>query len=309
MTPYPPRSSHFAHKTTRLLLKSCACQSIGHHAALLVIHICHTEDAARYQGPVRFWNSQLMETLGFTSPKQLADARRKAIESGWLHYERQGTRAVGHYWVTVPSNVTEFTDEPIEESDGILSAGGTNQDGILSQNGTNKSAILSAGGTNCGTNPGTNCGKLSNPTPNPDPKGESASADPLSADLKEFFDGWSQCGLTECRKLTTNRKKALKSRLADPDWRSSWREALDRAAKSSFCRGQNDRGWKADVDWFLKPDSVVKLLEGKYDDGKTAAPNPEVFVPRLTKEQKAYLEEQRRASLAAEDDLQKESTL
>ena len=42
--------------------------------------------------------------------------------------------------------------------------------------------------------------------------------------------------------------------------------ALDRVRSSSFCRGQNDRGWRADLDWFLRPDTVTKLLEGKYED-------------------------------------------
>ncbi len=64
---YPERESHYAHRLTRLVFKSCAAQSIGHHACMLIIHIAHTEDAARYQGPVRFWNSQLSEVLGFKS--------------------------------------------------------------------------------------------------------------------------------------------------------------------------------------------------------------------------------------------------
>lgn len=155
---YPQRPSHFAHKATRLLFKSCAAQEIGHHAVLLVIHIVHTEDAARYQNAVRFWNSQLMETLGFKSPKQLTEARRRAIDAGWLKYERDGTRTVGRYWVSIPPNVVKYDDSPIEEVDGILSDSGTNQNGVLS-----------AGGTNSGMNCGTNCGKLSYPVPDPNP--------------------------------------------------------------------------------------------------------------------------------------------
>ena len=62
MSAYPKRESFFAHRLTRLLFKGCAAQEIGQYAVLLVIQIAHTEDAARYQGPVRFWNSQLMAT-------------------------------------------------------------------------------------------------------------------------------------------------------------------------------------------------------------------------------------------------------
>jgi hypothetical protein len=28
--------------------------------------------------------------------------------------------------------------------------------------------------------------------------------------------------------------------------------------------GNNDRGWKATIDWFLQPDSVVRIMEGWY---------------------------------------------
>lgn len=179
---YPPRPSHFAHRVTRLLFKSCACQDVGHHAVLLVAHIAHTEDAARYQGPVRFWNSQLMETLGFKSPKQLSDARRRAIEAGWLHYDRGGTREVGRYWTDIPPSVQKFDDRPIEESVAIRSASGTNQAEILSANGTNQEAIHSAGGTCCGMN----CGKLSYPIPNPNASCAEQGSAPAAGGRSEF---------------------------------------------------------------------------------------------------------------------------
>lgn len=111
---YPCRDQYYAHKLTRLLFKSCAAQSIGQDAVLLIIHIAHTEDAARYQGPVRFWNSQLNEVLGFRSPKSLNNARAKAVAAGWLVYERPNDRADGRYWTCIPSSVLRFDDSPIE---------------------------------------------------------------------------------------------------------------------------------------------------------------------------------------------------
>ncbi len=161
---YPKRDSHFAHRFVRVLQKSCAAQDIGQHACLLLCYISHTEDAARYSGPVRFWNSQLEQTMGYTSPKQLNNARHKAIEAGWLHYERQGTRGVGEYYVIIPDRFRTLSDAPIEEP-------------ILSQNGKNDSfpernespAILSDLGTNSGKNHGKNSGKLSCPIPKPNP--------------------------------------------------------------------------------------------------------------------------------------------
>jgi hypothetical protein len=129
---YPLRQSHHAHRLTRLSFKSCAALAIGHHAVCLITHIAHTEDAARYQGPVRFWNSQLMETLGFSSPKQLTTARSKAIEFGWLAYDRTNDRSVGHYWTLIPPHVARFDDHPVESdtcSDSHSSSGMHSPDG------------------------------------------------------------------------------------------------------------------------------------------------------------------------------------
>ncbi len=86
----------------------------GHYATLLIIHIAHTEDAARYRGPVRFWNSQLVETLGLPSDRALRTAIRKAVEFGVLHFERRSNRQVGNYFVKIPPDWEGLDDSPIE---------------------------------------------------------------------------------------------------------------------------------------------------------------------------------------------------
>lgn len=141
--PYPARDSHFAHKFVRVLHKSCAAQVIGRDACYMLCVISHTEDAAHYSGPARFWNSQLMETLGFSSPKQLNNARDRAVAAGWLTYDRGGTRSVGEYFVTIPERFNHISDAPIVDSTDelILSSGGTNQ-------GHNDQTILSPAGMN-----------------------------------------------------------------------------------------------------------------------------------------------------------------
>lgn len=50
-------------------------------------------------------------------------------------------------------------------------------------------------------------------------------------------------------------------------------EAFRRAQASSFCTGQNDRHWKADFDWLLNENNLVKVLEGKYDNPAEAGPD------------------------------------
>ena len=44
-----------------------------------------------------------------------------------------------------------------------------------------------------------------------------------------------------------------------------------KTGKSSFLNGDNDRGWTASIDWLIKPENRLKVLEGKYDNrqGKT----------------------------------------
>ena len=42
--------------------------------------------------------------------------------------------------------------------------------------------------------------------------------------------------------------------------------AIGNIEKSSFLKGQNDRGWVITFDWFVKPNNFIKVLEGNYDD-------------------------------------------
>lgn len=59
-------------------------------------------------------------------------------------------------------------------------------------------------------------------------------------------------------------------------------EAFRRSQASSFCTGQNDRHWKADFDWLLNENNLVKVLEGKYDNPAEAKPDKP---PRRRKEE------------------------
>jgi hypothetical protein len=65
--------------------------------------------------------------------------------------------------------------------------------------------------------------------------------------------------------------------MADPFFRANWREAVTRASQSNFCTGGGSQGWKADADWFLQPDNVVKLMENRY--GNRSAPSAKDGTP------------------------------
>lgn len=89
----------------------------------------------------------------------------------------------------------------------------------------------------------------------------------LGSLLEEITSAWNALGkpFSEIR-MTDKRKKAIGQRLGDSFWVENWRRALNVIKKSSFCSGHNDRQWVADIDWFLRPDSVTKIIEGKYSD-------------------------------------------
>jgi uncharacterized protein YdaU (DUF1376 family) len=71
-------------------------------------------------------------------------------------------------------------------------------------------------------------------------------------------------GFPSIRKMTAQRDRQLKARLRDSTL-DEWQQAMAAMERSAFCRGENDRGWRADFDFLLQPKSFTKLLEGAYD--------------------------------------------
>lgn len=61
------------------------------------------------------------------------------------------------------------------------------------------------------------------------------------------------------------RKKSASARWSEFPDEEFWKNVVRRISESEFCLGKNDRGWKADFDFLVKPDTHVKVNEGKYD--------------------------------------------
>jgi hypothetical protein len=92
----------------------------------------------------------------------------------------------------------------------------------------------------------------------------------------EIMQAWNNlaetAGLASVISIKGERRKHIRARWRDADWREHWQEALAMIPSRGFLLGENDRGWTADLDWFLKPDSVTRILEGKYAGAKPAPP-------------------------------------
>lgn len=86
---------------------------------------------------------------------------------------------------------------------------------------------------------------------------------------------WNQhsVALPKIRGMSVTRKKAADSRWKENPNPSHWVEIVTRLAKSEFCNGKNDRGWKADFDFLIQPETQNKALEGKYDDRTSSSIN------------------------------------
>lgn len=83
--------------------------------------------------------------------------------------------------------------------------------------------------------------------------------------LRELWNTEAAPELPRWREMPRARRAAARARLRERPL-PEWREIIRRISASSFCRGANDRGWRADPDWLLRPGTAAKVLEGKYDD-------------------------------------------
>lgn len=90
-------------------------------------------------------------------------------------------------------------------------------------------------------------------------------ADPVKTDwIPEMWHSKAP-SLPRCVKWTDKRKAAAKARLKDYPDRADWEKAIKSIEASNFCKGGGRDGWIASIDWLLKPDTITKALEGKYN--------------------------------------------
>lgn len=100
-------------------------------------------------------------------------------------------------------------------------------------------------------------------TPLSPPKGGHIPPHSVEDAVKAYADMASRAGLAVPRAITPARRSKIASRLREHGF-DVWLEAVQRVETSEFCRGKNDRGWRADLDFLLQDKSFMGLIEGKY---------------------------------------------
>lgn len=252
---YPKRANHYAHAFCRKLTKTAVANTLGPEVCWLLTVVAHQEDAKRYTGPVTYWNDQLMAVAGLGSVDRLNRIRSAAVKAGWLHYEPGGKGRVGVYWVQIPDWAEKLSDGTSDESA---------PSGYGSQNATtntepNPKETREKPETNAGEAEDNRGTSYPNPSPNPSP---AAGAAGVAAEVVSAWNGLK--GVSRCESLSESRRDKLNTRLREPWWRGNWLNAIARIPGARWLH-ENDQGWKADIDWFLRPNTAAKLLEGSYD--------------------------------------------
>lgn len=104
-------------------------------------------------------------------------------------------------------------------------------------------------------------------TPSGSPTNSNELASP-GLTVEQVVEGWNhhaeRWGARQVRKLTPQRRRKIACRIRQFTV-DEFTEAIAAIDRSPFLRGENDRGWRADFDWFLEPKNFTKLIEGTYD--------------------------------------------
>lgn len=121
-----------------------------------------------------------------------------------------------------------------------------------------------------------------------DTKEKGKAVKPTSPSPSIVVEAWNSTSLPHIQNLSGDRERHLGARLGEPFWVENFLKGIEMADKSDFLKGKNDKGWKITFDFFIKPGSLEKILEGKYanntPNGKTDT------APEFLKDWPAWLE-------------------
>ena len=95
-----------------------------------------------------------------------------------------------------------------------------------------------------------------------------SGADAPGARPQGLVDLWNEHAvppIAKIRQITPTRRRLARAGLKQRPL-AEWAQIFTKIAASDFCRGNGDRGWKATLDWVLKPGIAERVLEGEFDN-------------------------------------------
>lgn len=104
-------------------------------------------------------------------------------------------------------------------------------------------------------------------------------------DVDRFVELFNEhcTNLSKVKAITDKRKKAIQVIIKNYSW-DDIITVFDLTQESDFLTGNNDRGWKANIDFILREDKFVSILEGKYNGKKRIKSADGLLTPRARKE-------------------------
>lgn len=113
------------------------------------------------------------------------------------------------------------------------------------------------------------------------PSGPSDKTKPLSpaatCPVLSVLRTWNETAkppIRRARDITGKRATTARARLAEPGFADAWPEVCRRIAESQFCKGKNDWGWTAGIDFALRPGVWQRTLEGEFDSRHARSRTP-----------------------------------
>lgn len=70
--------------------------------------------------------------------------------------------------------------------------------------------------------------------------------------------------------VSTERRRKAEARWREKPEEDYWAQVVQKLTQSAFCTGDNQRGWRANFDFLIKPDTHLRVLEGQYDQNRVS---------------------------------------
>lgn len=92
----------------------------------------------------------------------------------------------------------------------------------------------------------------------------------VSSGAERLVELWNAFRSKEFSQVSGLSSSSTRGRNAKARWEEKpdedyWINVIGRINQSAFCRGANERRWKADFEFLVRPDTHYRVLEGKYD--------------------------------------------